>query len=159
MVLFVEKGNELFEVLLCELRHEVIGKFGEMVTRGIFPTTVEQILDIEGHIKIVREKLEPIPKTVTVIVYVTGCQPLLQSFYVWLNNAYVSLFCRELFWHITIDPEKITGIFAQIMVMKYTFRNLQADFGSSPGVVPNHSPSTILEIPSGRDVLAFHPII
>ena len=59
MVLFVEKGNELFfEVLLCELRHEVIGKFGEMVTRGIFPTTVEQILDIEGHIKIVREKLE-----------------------------------------------------------------------------------------------------
>ena len=88
MVLFVEKGNELFfEVLLCERRHKVIGKFGEMVTRGIFPTTVEQILDIEGHIKIVREKLEPIPKTVTVIVYVTGCQPLLQSFYVWLNNA------------------------------------------------------------------------
>ena len=41
MVLFVEKGNELFfEVLLCERRHEVKGIFGEIVTRGIFPTTV-----------------------------------------------------------------------------------------------------------------------
>ena len=88
MVLFVEKGNELFfEVLLCERRHEVKGKFGEIVTRGIFPTTVEQILDLDGHIRVVREKLESIPKTVTVIVYVTGCQPLLQAFYVWLNNA------------------------------------------------------------------------
>lgn len=88
MVLFVEKGNELFlEVLLCERRHEVKGKFGEIVTRGIFPTTVEQIFDLDGHIRVVREKLESIPKTVTVIVYVTGCQPLLQAFYVWLNNA------------------------------------------------------------------------
>ena len=86
--LFVERGNELFfEVCLCERRHEVRGLSGQIVIQGIFPTTVEKILDIEGHTKIVRETLEPIPKTVTVIVYVTGCQPLLQAFYVWLNNA------------------------------------------------------------------------
>jgi len=107
MVLFVEKGNELFfEVLLCERRHEVIGKFGETVTRGIFPTTVEQILDLDGHIRVVRETLEPIPETVTVIVYVTGCQPLLQAFYVWLNNAlHHSILPRIILAHYDRDRE------------------------------------------------------
>ena len=130
--------------MLCERRHEVKGKFGDIVTRGIFPTTVEQILDLDGHIRVVRDTLEPIPKTVTVIVYVTGCQPLLQAFYVWLNNASrQSILPRIILAHYNKKTESF-GIFVQIMVMKYTFRNLLADFGSSPGAGTSYLSSPFL---------------
>ena len=88
MVLFVERENKLFfEVGLCEQRHEFKGLFGQIVTRGIFPNTVEKIFDLSGHIHAVEEVLAGIPKEVTVIVYISGCQPLLQALYVYITNA------------------------------------------------------------------------
>ena len=83
------KSNDeapILEISLCQTRHEVVGLNGCKIRKGIFPQTVENIFDFEGHIKTIDKTLSILPKETKVIIYLTGLTILTQAIYVWINR-------------------------------------------------------------------------
>lgn len=74
----------VIEISLCRTRHEVVGLSGCKIDEGIFPKTVKNIFDFEGHMETIDGALTNLPKHSKVIIYLTGLTILTQALYVWL---------------------------------------------------------------------------
>ena len=81
----ISKPGKIIEYALCQKRHSPItGIHDSEVTESIFPATVEDIFDLEQHVKTIDEKLAKCSKQDVVIIYLTGLTILTQAFYIWL---------------------------------------------------------------------------
>ena len=81
----VSKPGKIIEYSLCQKRHGMIkGVYNSEVTESLFPATVEEIFDLEQHVKTIDEKLTKYSKQDVVIIYLTGLTILTQAFYIWL---------------------------------------------------------------------------
>ena len=81
----VSKPGKIIEYSLCQKRHgQITGIYGEDVAESLFPSTVEDIFDLEQHVKTIDEKLTKYSKQDVVIIYLTGLTILTQAFYIWL---------------------------------------------------------------------------
>ena len=79
----------IYEWALCTGRHEMHSLLtGDVLTESIFPMTVENVMNMTGHISVVSRKMAEVPRDATIIVYVSGLGPLKQAVYVaWLNRT------------------------------------------------------------------------
>ena len=83
----VSKPNKITEYSLCQKRHgQITGIYGEGVAESLFPATVENIFDLEQHVKTIDDKLAKSSKQDVVIIYLTGLTILTQAFYIWLMS-------------------------------------------------------------------------
>ncbi len=76
------------EISLTQGRHEIVSPItGKTVIDSFFGHTVEDVLDIKGHMKVIREHLSAIPAEEILVIYVTGLTPCLQAtIAVWLDR-------------------------------------------------------------------------
>ena len=85
------KGASIIELTLTSGRHNTYSKLtSALISQSIFPNTVDVVMDLESHIKVIDQTLERVPKGVTCIVYITGLAILMQALYIsWMkrNNA------------------------------------------------------------------------
>ena len=85
------EGVSIIELTLTSGRHDTRSKLtSAVISESIFPNTVDEVMDIESHIKVIEQTLERVPKGVTCIVYITGLAILMQALYIsWMkrNNA------------------------------------------------------------------------
>ena len=80
-------SEEIYEWALT-MRHKMHSLLtGDVLTETIFPTQVENVMDMTGHITVVSRKMAEVPRDATIIVYVSGLGQLTQAVYVaWLNR-------------------------------------------------------------------------
>ena len=80
----------MYEIALTKGRHEIISAIsGDEVQDAFFGNTVENVLDVKSHMKVITAKLRSIQDN-DIIVYVTGLTPLFHAvFAAWLR-MYVS---------------------------------------------------------------------
>ena len=77
--------GKIVEYSLCQKRHGMISGISDSeITESLFPSTVEDIFDLEQHVKTIDEKLTKYSKQDVVIIYLTGLTILTQAFYIWL---------------------------------------------------------------------------
>ena len=76
----------MYEIALTKGRHEIISAIsGDEVQDAFFGNTVENVLDIKSHMKVITAKLRSIQDN-DIIVYVTGLTPLFHAvFAAWLR--------------------------------------------------------------------------
>ena len=81
----VSKPGKIIEYSLCQKRHGTISGISDSeITESLFPSTVEDIFDLEQHVKTIDEKLTKFSKQDVVIIYLTGLTILTQAFYIWI---------------------------------------------------------------------------
>ena len=81
----VSKPGKIIEYSLCQKRHRTISGISDSeITESLFPLTVEDIFDLEQHVKTIDGKLTKYSKQDVVIIYLTGLTILTQAFYIWL---------------------------------------------------------------------------
>ena len=76
----------MYEIALTKGRHEIISAIsGDEVQDAFFGNTVENVLDVKSHMKVITAKLRSIQDR-DIIVYVTGLTPLFHAvFAAWLR--------------------------------------------------------------------------
>ena len=80
---------QFMEFTMTEGRHEIHSELtSEVISQSIFPNTVDEVMDLKGHIQVVDQILEKINISYTYcIVYVTGLTILLQALYIsWMKR-------------------------------------------------------------------------
>ena len=80
---------QVMEFTMTEGRHEIHSELtSEVISQSIFPNTVDEVMDLKGHIQVVDQILEKINISYTYcIVYVTGLTILLQALYIsWMKR-------------------------------------------------------------------------
>nr|ANV79229.1 hypothetical protein [uncultured Candidatus Thalassoarchaea sp.] len=81
----ISKPGKIIEYSLCQKRHSPItGIYDLAVTEHLFPATVEDIFNLEQHVRTIDQKLISYSKQDVVIIYLTGLTILTQAFYIWL---------------------------------------------------------------------------
>jgi hypothetical protein len=84
----VSKPGKIIEYSLCQKRHRTISGISDSeITESLFPLTVEDIFDLEQHVKTIDGKLTKYSKQDVVIIYLTGLTILTQAFYIWLISV------------------------------------------------------------------------
>ena len=82
-------SEEIYEWALTEGRHEMHSLLtGDVLTESIFPMTIENVMDMADHVRVVTRKMAKVPRDATIIVYISGLTLLTQAVYVaWLNRT------------------------------------------------------------------------
>ena len=77
------------ELSLTENRHEIRSELtSETVTKSIFPNTVEEVMNLEGHIQVTDRLFNSLELFSHCIVYITGLTILVQALYIsWIKHA------------------------------------------------------------------------
>ena len=83
------KGVSIIELTMTSGRHDTHSELtSALISQSLFPNTVDKVMDIESHIKVIDKTLERIPKGVTCIVYITGLVILLQALNIsWMKRV------------------------------------------------------------------------
>ena len=80
---------QVMEFTMTEGRHEIHSELtSKVISQSIFPNTVDEVMDLKGHIQVVDQILEKANLSYTYcIVYVTGLTILLQALYIsWMKR-------------------------------------------------------------------------
>ena len=122
-------SEEIYEWALTEGRHEMHSLLtGDVLTESIFPMTIENVMDMADHVRVVTRKMAEVPRDATIIVYVSGLTLLTQAVYVaWLNRT------RLFGGSLDLWPGEL--IFAHYDRESEAFRGFSAMSGNSYPVV------------------------
>lgn len=75
--------QKIVELSLTDNRHEIISELtSEVVTQSIFPNTVEEVMDLDEHIRVTDRVLNSLESFSHCIVYITGLTILVQALYI-----------------------------------------------------------------------------
>ena len=75
--------QKIVELSLTDNRHEIISELtSEVVTQSIFPNTVEEVMDLDEHIRVTDRVLNSLEPFSHCIVYITGLTILVQALYI-----------------------------------------------------------------------------
>ena len=73
----------IVELSLTDNRHEVLSELtSDAVSQSIFPTTVEEVMNIEEHIQVTDRVFKSLKPFSHCIVYLTGLTILVQALYI-----------------------------------------------------------------------------
>jgi hypothetical protein len=83
------RGVSIIELALTSGRHDTYSKLtSTLISQSLFPNTVDGVMDIKSHIKVIDQTLERVPKGVTCIVYITGLAILMQALNIsWMKRV------------------------------------------------------------------------
>lgn len=75
--------QNIVELSLTDNRHEIISELSsEAVSQSIFPNTVEEVMNLEEHIRVTDRVLNSLELFSHCIVYITGLTILVQALYI-----------------------------------------------------------------------------
>ena len=75
--------QNIVELSLTDNRHEIISELtSEVVSQSIFPNTVEEVMNLEEHIRVTDRVLNSLESFSHCIVYITGLTILVQALYI-----------------------------------------------------------------------------
>ena len=76
-------SNNVVELTLTENRHKIISELTlEVVSKSIFPNTVDEVMNLEGHIQVTDRVFNSLESFSHCIVYITGLTILVQALYI-----------------------------------------------------------------------------
>ena len=81
--------QNIVELSLTDNRHEIISELtSEVVSQSIFPNTVEEVMNLEEHIRVTDRVFNSLESFSHCIVYITGLTILVQALYIyWRKHA------------------------------------------------------------------------